>query len=405
MGGQRVLLIAINYWPELVGIGKYTGEMGEWLAQQGFEVRVITAPPYYPAWRVDAKFSSWRYSRERVRGVDILRCPLWVPARLSGLKRILHLASFALTSLPLVLCSGMRWRPDIVFVVEPPLFCAPAALIAAKLASARAWLHVQDMEVDVAFELGILRLNWLRKLILRADTWLMKRFDTVSTISVKMLERLEKKGVKPERYLLFENWVETDRIYPLLGVPLLHSELNLPDKMAIVLYSGNMGEKQGLELVIQAAEILKSRNDLFFLLCGTGASMARLKQMAKGLDNVLFRPLQPLDKLNELLNLANIHLLPQRSGAEDLGMPSKLTNMMASGKPVVATALPGSQIANVLEGRGVVVNPDDLDALCRAIEYLLDNETVSREMGKNGRLYAEQYWNIDKIMNKVFLGK
>jgi colanic acid biosynthesis glycosyl transferase WcaI len=86
-------------------------------------------------------------------------------------------------------------------------------------------------------------------------------------------------------------------------------------------------------------------------------------------------------------------------------MPSKLTNMMASGKPVVATALPGSQIANVLEGRGVVVNPDDLDALCRAIEYLLDNETVSREMGKNGRLYAEQYWNIDKIMNKVFLGK
>ena len=94
MRPKRILLVTINYWPELTGIGKYTGEMAEWLVKHGFEVKVITAPPYYPEWKVSGGYSSALYRREIINGVTVMRCPLWVPGKLSGLKRIMHLASF-----------------------------------------------------------------------------------------------------------------------------------------------------------------------------------------------------------------------------------------------------------------------------------------------------------------------
>ena len=108
---MRLLIYGINYAPELTGVGKYTAEMAETLAALGHEVRVVTAYPYYPAWKVEAGFSPWRYENESIRGVKVWRCPLWVLNRPSGLKRVLHLASFAISSLPLSLWQGASWRP------------------------------------------------------------------------------------------------------------------------------------------------------------------------------------------------------------------------------------------------------------------------------------------------------
>ncbi len=110
---MRILIYGINYAPELTGIGKYTGEMAEWLAKQGHEVRMVTAPPYYPAWRVADGYSRWKYTHERLDGVVVWRCPLYVPANPSGLKRLSHLASFALSSLP-VMIRQIFWKPDVV---------------------------------------------------------------------------------------------------------------------------------------------------------------------------------------------------------------------------------------------------------------------------------------------------
>lgn len=402
MSARRVLLVAINYWPELTGIGKYTGEMAEWLVGRSVDVRVITAPPYYPAWRVDARYSTWRYRRERVAGVDIRRCPLWVPARPSGLKRILHLGSFALTSLPLVLWSGWRWRPDEILVVEPPLFCAPAALLAARLAGGRAWLHVQDFEVDAAFELGILRSARLRRWVLAAERWLMRRFDRVSTISERMLERLETKGVLPERRMLFPNWVELDRIVPGDGPSPLRREWGLSDTDIVVLYSGNMGEKQGLEILVEAARRLGEAPRIRFVLCGDGAARPRLERLAEGLANVLFKPLQPYEKLNELLAVADIHVLPQRGDAADLVLPSKLTNMLASGRPVVATASAGTQVAALVRDCGIVVPPGDAAALVQALVTLADSAELRSSLGRVARALAEQLWDKDRLLSEAF---
>ena len=126
------------------------------------------------------------------------------------------------------------------------------------------------------------------------------------------------------------------------------------------------------------------------------------KLIAKELVNVKFFPLQPIEKLNELLSLADIHLLPQRADAEDLVMPSKLTNMMASGRPVITTARSGTQVANVVQDCGIVVGPGNLNLLTEAILNLADNQELRKELGNSGRSYALKHWSKDQVLDRVF---
>ena len=142
---MRVLIYSLNYEPELTGIGKYSGEMARWLARSGCDVRVVTGFPYYPEWVVKDGFRSNWFRRECLDGVDVIRCPLWVPSKPSGIKRIVHLASFAFSSF-FGLLASVRWKPDLVWVVVPAYFCAPGALVLAKVCKAKSWIHIQDFE-------------------------------------------------------------------------------------------------------------------------------------------------------------------------------------------------------------------------------------------------------------------
>ena len=398
---MRILIIGINYYPELTGIGKYTGEMAEWFTAEGHEVRVITAPPYYPAWRIKAGYCSLTYRNEVIQGVRVLRCPLWVPRRVGSLKRILHLLSFAFSSAMPAFWLGLKWRPDVVLGIEPPLFSAPVVLAASRLGSARAWLHIQDFEIDAAFDLGLLRSPRLRALTTGVERWLMRRFDRVSTISERMLERLDSKGVSPSARFLFPNWVDTELIRPISDTSRLRTEFDIPDNRIVLLYSGNMGRKQGLELVAEVASLLSGSPEFMFLLCGDGAARQELESQAGALPNVRFLPLQPLERFNELLNLADIHLLPQRADAEDLVMPSKLTAMLASGRPVIATARAGSQVAEVVSGCGQVVKPGDRQAFLNAIEYLGRSPEERHKLGLAGRAFAVDHWSKQGVLSRM----
>ncbi len=162
----------------------------------------------------------------------------------------------------------------------------------------------------------------------------------------------------------------------------MRDELCIPDDEIVVLYSGNMGEKQGLEIVIEAARALTDELALHFIMCGQGAAYARLRKLAEGLDNIKWLPLQPIDKLNELLNAADIHLLPQRADAADLVMPSKLTGILASGRPVVATAHPGTEVWNVVQGRGITVEPGNVEAFAGAIQKLAGDAERRKALGR-----------------------
>ena len=396
---MRLVIYGINYSPELTGIGKYSSEMAEWLSKQGHEVRVVTAPPYYPEWKISKQYTSLFYRSELVNGVSVWRCPLWVPSRPSGLKRILHLASFALTSFPIMLYQ-IVWKPNIILVIEPPLFCAPTTLLTAWFCRARSWLHVQDFEVDAAFDLGILFSPWLRRLVLILEAWLMNRFDRVSTISYQMMCRLSNKGVDDITQVLFPNWVDIDHIYPLEFRSPYREELEIPISNIVFLYSGNMGEKQGLEIIVESARRLTEQKNITFVMCGHGAAYTRLRKLAEGLNNIHWLLLQPLNKLNDLLNIADIHFLPQRADAADLVMPSKLTGMLASGKPVLATALPDTQVAQVLESTGIIVPPENLSLLVDAIVDLANNTELRQNLGANARNYAVKHLSKDAILGR-----
>ncbi|WP_424938723.1 glycosyltransferase WbuB [Algiphilus sp.] len=399
---MKVLIYGINFPPDLVGIPKYTGEMAHWLATNGHEMRVVTAPPYYPSWRVEQGYRSGCYMREAWswaggQAVDVWRCPLWVPERPSGVRRLLHLGSFAASSLPVML-RQIVWRPDVVFMVEPTLFGAPAALLSARLSGAKAWLHIQDLEVDAAFDMGLLPKGRVRSLAMAIERWLLSRFDRVSTISEAMRDRLLTKDVAADRVGLFPNWVDVSSITPMARPSTFRDELGLADGIRVALYAGNLGEKQGLELMIEAAQRLRDRQDLVFVIAGTGSGRQRLEALAEGLPNVRFLPLQPIERLNDLLNLADVHLLPQRADAADLVMPSKLTGMVASGRPVVATAAPETQVGKVVARCGLVVPPGDGEAFANAIAALTDDAERSAALGAAARSYAESDLAQEAIM-------
>jgi colanic acid biosynthesis glycosyl transferase WcaI len=240
----------------------------------------------------------------------------------------------------------------------------------------------------------------LKRLVLGVERWLMRGFDRVSTISTGMLGKLIAKGVAHEKAVLFPNWVDIEAIRPDEGAgQTMRAELDVSVDAKVALYSGNMGEKQGLEHVIEAARALRG-TDLIFVLCGDGVARARLQAAAAGLPNVRWLPLQPLDKVNALLNMADVHLLPQKRHVADLVMPSKLTGILASGRPVIAMAEPYTTVYEAVRGRGVVVPPDDVPALTQAIVRLLADGDACRRLGAEGRRFAVETLGREAILSE-----
>jgi len=393
----KILIYGVNYAPELTGIGKYSGEMAEWLAEQGHDVCVVTAPPYYPEWKISEDYRSHGYVSEVVQGVKVIRCPLYVPSSPSGLKRIIHLASFAMSSFP-IMVKQLFWRPDVVMVIEPPLFCAPTTWLISRIAGATCWLHVQDFEVDAAFDLGIIPFAWMKRWVSGGERWLMRCFDKVSTISHAMLMRLDEKGV--DKPAFFPNWADLSRIqFDKAGRDMFRAQLGVESDELLCLYAGNISMKQGLEIVLEAAERLEGCR---FIICGSGANRASLEQLAKdmNLSNVHFLPLQPLEKLAALLSAADVHLVVQKAGAADLVMPSKLTNILAIGGVALVTAEEDSELGRMAEGKDAAVyrcNPESLDAFIEALSILKD-ESLRQTISEKARAYALQHIAKDEVL-------
>jgi putative colanic acid biosynthesis glycosyltransferase WcaI len=400
---MRILIYSANFAPEPTGIGKYSGEMAAWLAERGHEVRVVCAPPYYPAWKIEQKYLWPPFRREQWRGVDVWRAPLWVPKSPGGLTRLLHLMSFAITSFPVMLWQ-IGWRPDLVLTVAPAFMCAPAGLLTARLSRAKAWLHLQDFEVDVAFQMGLLKGKLFQRVVLRIERWVLRRFDTASTISGRMIERLLTKGVAQARTRYFPNWVDVTRIRPTspTSTGSYRTKLGISADAVVVLFSGTLGGKQGLMVIPESAARLAGRTDIVFVVCGDGVMKPSLETAAAGLTNVRLMPLQPSGRLADLLGMADIHLLTQSPDAADLVLPSKLSGMLASGRSVIATCRSGTEISEIVSKCGIVVEPENASELAAAIIGLADDRALRLELGRRARAFAEANFERDAVLGGMF---
>lgn len=404
---MNILGYSLNYAPESTGTGKYTGEMATWLACCDHGIEVICGLPHYPQWQLDPAYSNRRSCMESIHGVHVERASHFVPARdsLGAKARIRLETSFTLSAARYWLPRLVRQRkPDVVIAVMPPMQIGLWPLLYHWLRRVPWVLHVQDLQVDAAVRLNMLKRGWLVRWLYWGEGFLLRHATRVSTITEAMRARIIAKGVPAERVWLCPNWADIAGIRPGPRDNAFRRSLGMGAGELLVLYAGNMGEKQGLETVLEAAAACRSDGRIQFVMVGDGAAKPRLERQAEalGLTNLRFLPLQPLEKLNDMLAAGDIHLVVQKREAADLVMPSKLTNILAAGRACVATAEAGTALHEVVAGHdtGLVVPPGHAEALAQAIRVLADDVARRERCGLHARAYAEQYLDKDRILSE-----
>ena len=395
---MKFVIYSINYSPELTGIGKYNGELASYLVTKDIDVTVVTAPPYYPEWQRHKGYRNW-WSKCVEGGVTLYRSPLYVPRLVTQVTRLLHLSSFALSS-AFTLCSLLRQKPDVIMLVQPTLFCAPATLLYCKLTGAKSLMHIQDFEIDAMFALGERRDGIMGRAAAFIERQLIRRFDYVSSICEVMLNKAAQKGVESERIIHFPNWADIDFVGPEVSGDTLRSKWGYSLKDRIVLYAGNLGRKQGLDIVLEAAQAFIANASIKFIIIGEGAYSSTLYEKSRemGLTNVEFKPLQPWSLMPEILSMADVHLVTQRRDAADIVMPSKLTNILSAGGHALVTADPETELGRIAKrypGIYHCIEPDSKEAFIVGLREYLAVDT--RVVNKVAREYAVSYLNQQSI--------
>ncbi len=406
---KNILLIGYNYTPEQTGIGKYSGEMMEWLAGQGHACTVITTYPYYPHWSVQEPYRKKRFwyttehdSFDSGGSIKVVRCPIYVPSNPSGLKRIILDFTFLLSSFPPVFKRLLQKKKDLILAVAPSVLVGlPAAFLALAKKSDFVY-HIQDMQIEAARDLGMIKSGFLLNALFAVERAIFKSCTAVSTISDEMRRRLAMKTEK--EIFLFPNWTDTSTFHPIKDKAKLKAYFGFEPNAKIALYSGGIGKKQGLEAILLSAQALAKLSVLNFVICGTGHYKEELMARADslGLENVTFMPLQPYEHFNNFLNMADVHLVIQKASASDLMMPSKLTTILACGGLALITANEDSGLHRLAHAHkmAITVEAENQDALTEGIKRLIDQEAHRAEIGLNARRYAEHHLDISQIMGR-----
>jgi colanic acid biosynthesis glycosyl transferase WcaI len=407
MKKRRILLIGSNFSPELTGIGKYSGEMMDWLAAQGNECSVITTYPYYPYWKIQEPYtgrSAW-YRTEKKKSpwgyvVKVYRCPHYVPAELSGSKRMISDLSFFISAFFRLIPLLFHKKFDLIITIVPAFHLGLLAILYKTFRGGKFLYHIQDMQIEAAQELKMLKSERIFRLFYKLERFILKRADLISTISEGMCRKIRKKCRK--KVILFQNWVDTKLFFPLKDLGNIRKEYGFGDRQKIILYSGAIGEKQGVEAILYSAKDLIHEPDVKFVICGSGPYKEKLIDMQKSLalDNVVFLPLQPPERFNGFLNMADLHLVLQKGNASDLVMPSKLTTILAIGGLSIVTAKKGTSLYDVVAEHdlGILVEPESQWELTHAIQSALYRK--NEDLRNNARNYAINFLSIDRIIQK-----
>jgi putative colanic acid biosynthesis glycosyltransferase WcaI len=388
---MRVIVWGINYAPEFTGIAPHSVALCEFLRGQGHDVEMLTSFPYYPTWRKRAEDRGHLYRTDVVNGVLVHRCWHFVPSRVSALKRILHEGSFVFTS---TLRTLFLSRPDVFVVVSPPLLLGVAGWLVGKIKRAPFVFHVQDMQPDAAVGLGMLKANWFTRALYGLEAFAYRHAARVSGITHGMLTAFKGKGVAESKLIYFPNAINlgNDEVPARRGR--FRERHGFAEDDFLAVYAGNLGVKQGLEVLLETAALLQEQS-IRFLVCGDGAQRDVLAAQATEmrLPNFTMLPLQAGPDYRALLVDADLCFITQQAGAGNSFFPSKLLGLLAESKPVVTVAAPECELAlSLREGRfGVNVPPGQPRELAAVLDALAKDPERLAQYGAAGRRYVEQF--------------
>ncbi|CAM3822791.1 WcaI family glycosyltransferase [Mucilaginibacter galii] len=413
MKNPKILLISHNFYPELTGIGKYNGEMIEWLSKNHYDCTVITTFPYYPHWRVQKPYNNRWYKKEVINyknsdnPVTVYRCPSYIPEKPTGKRRMVQDMSFwffkSWVIFKLMLSSK---KFDLIITVAPPFHLAYLGLMVKNYSGGKLLYHIQDLQIEAAQDLGMLSSKKLLDKLYDIEYNILSKADYISSISEGMIDKIKAKVDK--EVLFFPNWADTSFFFPVLQRDTLKTNWGYQPEDVIFLYSGAIGEKQGLENIIYAADLLRHDQLIKFIICGSGPYRDKLIKLAeeKGLNNINFVPVQDKEKFNEFLNLGDFHLVLQKANAGDLVMPSKLTTILAVGGASIVTCSPGTSLHNVVSKHdlGYIIEPESYQLLADGILMAKNDKAVADVKRENARKYALEFLDIDNVMS-TFMGR
>ena len=387
---MKINVWGINYAPELTGIAPYNTALCEHLDRHGHDVHMVTGFAYYPSWSKAAADRRTLSRTDGIRGVVVHRCWQYVPRRASALKRIAHEASFVLTSFARQLTLP---APDAYVIVSPPLLLGAAGWALSWIKNRPFVFHVQDLQPDAAAGLGMLKQGAFIRALYWLESFAYKAAARVSGITPGMLSAFRRKGVPPSKLVLFPNGVSLPEAAQRPARGAFRQRHGFGADEFIVLYSGNLGVKQGLDILVEAARHLSP--GIRIVICGQGAQRDHLIEAIRRheLKNVTMLPLQPDQEYREMLVDADVCVITQQPGSGGFFFPSKLLTTLAWEKPVLTVADEESELVRALrEGHfGVNIRPGQPEKLARALEELHANPSRLAEYARAGRAYVAQF--------------
>jgi colanic acid biosynthesis glycosyl transferase WcaI len=387
---MRILLITFQFPPERTGNAPLLGELCEDLSARGHEVTVLAGQVHHSFRFVPKEYRRGCISRERRHGASVVR----VNAPLTADMWTNKLIGFVVFPTAAVILGTLMKRRDVILCPSPPLWLGFAASLVSFLKRAPYVYVVQDLWPSAPVRLGLWRNRLLIRFFSWMERWVYAKASHLIVVAEAMRRDVRAAGAPNDKITTIENWIDVAFIRALPKDNEFR-RLVAPNGESVVLYSGNMGHSHAIDVVIEAARLLSHRPGVRFVLVGEGTQKPRLEETARelGLRNVLFLPLQPRSRLAEVMAAADISLVPLRRGLSVASLPSKIYTIMASGRPLVATLDRDEAAWQLVEKArcGLLVEPEDPQALASAIDRLLSEPALGQQLGENGRRYAEDF--------------
>ncbi len=356
---------------------------------------MVSTFPYYPWWKKPAE-ARWKlYQISHLKGVKLIRCWHYVPKKPSTVTRLLHELSFLTTS---ALRGFFLGAPDLYIVVSPPLFLGIGAFLVSRLKRRPFLFHVQDLQPDAALGLGMIKPGLAVKMLYALEKWSYRLAAAVSGICDGMLDAFRRKELPSSKILYFPNWIPDAPKQVETGVS-FRAANGISADTPLIAYSGNVGVKQGLEVVVEAASLAErdsSAGLLHWAICGEGAAKPALEKMigTQATRSVHLYPLQPDNLYHAMLGETDINLITQQRGSGQFFFPSKLLSILQFGRPVLAVADDTSELSRAVRAGdfGLVVAPGDAKALKEAALQILQAPSEQKKAwAERGRAWVDQY--------------